>query len=682
MSMIQRYLTKSRFKLANECPTKLFYTAKMEVYHDTGLNAEFLAALAEGGHQVGAYAQALLPDGHLINTLDYEESLTQTAALLKQQNVTIFEPAFRHDNIFIRVDILEKRGNNIRLIEVKAKSCRGGGEAQFLAKKTGKPTSDWASYLEDAAFQHYVLSQAHPDWRISVELMLVDKARSCPSDGLHQKFLLQRDAKGRSQCIQTAPLTKEELDSPLLTAIPVVETLRIIYEENRFGAGEQYEFSGLIEHLAEKYAADERIKPVPGGHCKNCQFRANDEQRAAGLRSGFGECWTHSFKLSPEQLRAEPTILELWNYRKKAALFNESRVLFSALTEANFDFPRITSGEMKTKERQWLQVQLSQGARGGRELRPALKQVMPGWTYPLHCIDFETMQPAIPMHAGSRPYEQIAFQFSYHTLDEDGTVTHAGEWIEDRRGAFPNFEFVRALKAELEGDAGTIFRYAPHENTILCAIRRQLIRARDRQPDVANAADAPDADELIAFIESITQPPSSGPDAGAWPAGPRNMVDLCELVKQYYLDARMGGSNSIKQVLPAVLNRSKFLREKYSEPIYCAGGGGIASLNFTDQVWVSPDSHGEIRDPYKLLPNLFEGFDAGDVELLLSREGSIDNGGAAMTTYARMQFSEMSPAEREHLRGLLLKYCELDTLAMVMIVEAWREWLDPMRPCA
>ena len=60
---------------------------------------------------------------------------------------------------------------------------------------------------------------------------------------------------------------------------------------------------------------------------------------------------------------------------------------------------------------------------------------------------------------------------------------------------------------------------------------------------------------------------------------------------------------------------------------------------------------------------------------LLSRDGSIDNGGAAMTAFARMQYTEMGDPERDHLRGLLLKYCELDTLAMVMIYEAWREWL-------
>jgi len=35
----------------------------------------------------------------------------------------------------------------------------------------------------------------------------------------------------------------------------------------------------------------------------------------------------------------------------------------------------------------------------------------------------------------------------------------------------------------------------------------------------------------------------------------------------------------------------------------------------------------------------------------------------------------MTPIEREALTNALLKYCELDTLAMVMIVEAWLDML-------
>ena len=46
-----------------------------------------------------------------------------------------------------------------------------------------------------------------------------------------------------------------------------------------------------------------------------------------------------------------------------------------------------------------------------------------------------------------------------------------------------------------------------------------------------------------------------------------------------------------------------------------------------------------------------------------------------MTAYARMQFGEMSDYERNELTKSLLKYCELDTFAMVVIYEEWREMI-------
>jgi hypothetical protein len=51
----------------------------------------------------------------------------------------------------------------------------------------------------------------------------------------------------------------------------------------------------------------------------------------------------------------------------------------------------------------------------------------------------------------------------------------------------------------------------------------------------------------------------------------------------------------------------------------------------------------------------------------------IMDGGAAMTAYARMQFTQMPDAERQRIQDSLLKYCELDTLAIGMICEGWRE---------
>jgi hypothetical protein len=92
---------------------------------------------------------------------------------------------------------------------------------------------------------------------------------------------------------------------------------------------------------------------------------------------------------------------------------------------------------------------------------------MSSWKFPLNFIDFETSATALPFNKGRRPYEQVAFQFSHHTVDEAGNVKHESEYINFEPGNFPNFEFVRELKKALTKNNGSIFRYAPHENTIL-----------------------------------------------------------------------------------------------------------------------------------------------------------------------------------------------------------------------
>ena len=81
-----RYLTKSRFTLANECPTKLFYTRKHE-YANSKNDDDFLKALAESGIVVGELAKCYYPEGHDVKPLDYEAALAETNQLLENDNV-------------------------------------------------------------------------------------------------------------------------------------------------------------------------------------------------------------------------------------------------------------------------------------------------------------------------------------------------------------------------------------------------------------------------------------------------------------------------------------------------------------------------------------------------------------------------------------------------------------------
>jgi hypothetical protein len=100
-----RYLTKSRFALAVDCPTKLFYTGKAGIYADTKCEDEFLQALADGGFQVGALAKAMFPEGIEITAPTHQEQLEETRQALQRENVTLFEAAIGHRGLFARVDV-------------------------------------------------------------------------------------------------------------------------------------------------------------------------------------------------------------------------------------------------------------------------------------------------------------------------------------------------------------------------------------------------------------------------------------------------------------------------------------------------------------------------------------------------------------------------------------------------
>ena len=182
-----RYLTKSRYRMACECPTKLFYTKK-KAYKDNGLDDLFLAALRDGGFQVGELARQYYGKGVLIDTLDEAEALKLMASEMSKPKALIFEAAFLYQNLFIRADIVQKIGNSVRLIEVKSKSIRPHDPADSLHTKKGLPKSDWNLTLQDIAFQTHVLQEAYPRLEIEPYLMLLDKEKQSVVDAMNSYF--------------------------------------------------------------------------------------------------------------------------------------------------------------------------------------------------------------------------------------------------------------------------------------------------------------------------------------------------------------------------------------------------------------------------------------------------------------------------------------------------------------
>lgn len=654
--MAPRYLTKSRFKLALECPTKLFYTGKKQ-YPDQKINDSFLQALAEGGFQVGELAKCYFPGGTDVTTLDYAAAIEETNSLLENENAIIYEAAFIFEKLFIRADIIVKKGNHLDLFEVKAKSYNSASDS--LTNKNGV-IPKWKPYVYDVAFQKYVIESSKPKLQIRAHLMLADKSKIATVDGLNQKFIIKSDEGGRIMIDKIGDVSPCALGENILCAVNVDEICNVVLGDTPFQQDDPKTFRQWIHFYADHYDADELIQGKLLGRCGKCEYQATPQQEVEGLLNGYKECWKRAAGFSNADFE-RGHILQLWDFRKKDTYFSDHKYFLSELTRVDLEAAKVKENldpGMSRVDRQWMQV--VQSAEENPKIHfdyEGLKDLFDNLVYPLHFIDFETTTVAIPFTKGRRPYEQVAFQFSHHIFHEDGKIEHVDEWLDSEHGSFPNFEFVRKLKASLEKDTGSIFRYSNHENTVLNKIHGQLELSAE-----------PDAKDLCIWIETITH--STGSNAANW-RGDRDMLDLWDWVKKYYFAIECGGSNSIKQILPAVLNNSTYLQVKYGEPLY---GNDIKSLNFKDQVWIRREDNGKVKNPYKLLEPVFEGIDQELLDtFIMDEEADINEGGAAMTAYARMQFSAMTGVEAQRVRQALLRYCELDTLAMVMIFEDWRD---------
>ncbi len=604
------WLTKSQFIQALDCPTKLFYIDGK--YASDRDDDAFLTALTEGGFQVGALAKTQFPDGVEVDERDPAKAIDITRRLLQAKDITLFEAALAWEKLLIRVDVLQKVGNVLHLYEVKAKSYRSGDSFT---------TSKWKPYLYDIAFQTHVARQVFPTSQIHPHLILPDKSKVCSVDGLHQKFLISRQGK-RVVVTSRSPLTASTLGTPILTTVGVDEEVAAITRLHSYAARPGFKegslsFAALVTELSNAQQNNRKLPAYLGTHCRDCEFNSESGP------NGFKECWAEPLRKRPEGTPA----FKVWSWPKANKLIAEGAFFIEDLHEEDIAPEEDPEQEgMTASERRWLQVRKVQEGDPTRKVRvDGLRARMGQVKYPLHFIDFETFRPAIPFHKGLRPYQQLAFQFSHHQVSASGEVVHQGEYLCREAGKFPNFEFIRELKSQLEKDAGSILIYANHENTVLNDIAAQLADSQEK-----------DRESLIAWIQTIAKPPADSNQQ----APLRQCVDLCDLYKRFiYLPATQG-SNSLKRVLPATLN------EVAGKPV---------------------------DNPYDTLPPLFDGHTDETLHTLLPHS-RIADGGAAMMAYAKMQFTEMTEVEAKEIQAKLLAYCKLDTLAMVWIWQAWRRW--------
>lgn len=161
-----------------------------------------------------------------------------------------------------------------------------------------------------------------------------------------------------------------------------------------------------------------------GPHCTDpheCDFR--------------GHCWAHIPDYSVFDIAG-------LDGRKKWELYTRGVI---ELKDIPPDYP--------LNGRQWQQVHLALSGQVYID-REAIRKFLEGLHYPLHFLDFESFQPAVPLYDRSRPYQQIVFQYSLHTYADQGSEIQHREFLADGT-VDPRIPFIESLIRDL-GDTGDI----------------------------------------------------------------------------------------------------------------------------------------------------------------------------------------------------------------------------------
>ena len=210
----------------------------------------------------------------------------------------------------------------------------------------------------------------------------------------------------------------------------------------------------------------------------------------------------------------------------------------------------------------------------------AVGDFLADWEFPLYFFDFETIGPAVPLFEGARPFMQIPFQYSLHILNEPGGDLIHKEFLPNPNGD-PRQELAARLISDL-GSSGSIITW-------------NMSFEKGKIDDLITAY--PESEiQLRAIYERI--------------------VDLMiPFRSMWFYNAKMKGSASIKNVLPA------------------------------------------------LIPN----FSYGELD--------ISNGGDASETYLAMLENRFDGDYAKTMDDLR-EYCKMDTMAMVLI---YRFLIDKIR---
>ena len=478
----------------------------------------------ENGIKVGNLAKGLFGKYENVEKDDNHIMVQKTRELMLKEPNIITEASFSFDNNFCSVDVLKNDRDGVEIYEVKSSTS-------IYVDDSDKKKEE---YLNDAAFQYFVLS------RLDLNVKKVCIVHVNKNYKLDKKFSIKKFFKIED----------------------ITEEVKQRQDEVRIN------IEMMKKYIDEHGSENEPIKKI-GMHCFRpypCAF------------------WQYCTRELPE-----PNVFDLRGMRSSTKLkkYYDGKITFKDLKKEYVSKKKKASKKNNESKNEYLDKYEQQIDYEINEINPdidedAISRFLESLEYPLYFIDYETIRPVIPIIEGTKPYQQIPFQYSLHIIKEenDDEAEHK--------------EFLAEVDDEnmIRTFAENMIKDIPEEGSV-------IVYNKDfeynRNKEIAEMF--PDLKKSMCKINC-------------------NMVDIMVPFKERkYYTKEMQGSYSLKYVLPALY----------------------------------PD----------------------DPELDYSNLPVVHNGGEASDAFESLK--DKSAEEQEEIREGLLKYCELDTLAMVKI---WRKFKE------
>lgn len=214
---------------------------------------------------------------------------------------------------------------------------------------------------------------------------------------------------------------------------------------------------------------------------------------------------------------------KVWDYYKKGQV----------------DLNKVDQAELEP-----LQIRMVQSHISGERFAdsPAIKEAMKDWKYPLVYLDFETINPAVPVYEGTGPFEQVPFQFSVHVQHEPGGELEHYEYLHED-DSDPRPSLIPALIEACGAEGSIVSYFARFEGDCIEAMAKNFPEHHD---------------ELMALKERL--------------------VDPLPVIRANVYDTGFAGSFSLKKVAPALCG------DDFSYADLAVSDGTAAQRAFTELI--------------------------------------------------------------------------------------------------